>query len=118
MPTVATWPGAVTSPSRSVKRTVVLSPVTGPKRAARLVSRTLNSPVDLTDRAGPGDPPLPAEIAGDERDDALGQPRQFLGLEPLAEMDARHVEQGMPVAAVEVVVDRDLGDARAARRVA
>ena len=104
--TVAICPGAVSSPSRSVKRTVVLSPVTGPKLAARSVSLMVNSPVDLTALAsGPVDPPLPAQIAGDERDDAFGQAGQFLGLEPLAEADPGDVEHGAADPVRQAMVD-------------
>ncbi len=46
--TVAIWPGAVSSPSRSVKFTVVDRPVTGPKGAAKSIPAVEKVPVELT----------------------------------------------------------------------
>ncbi len=45
---VTVCPGAVCIPSRSVNTIVPFMPVTGPKAAARSMSRTVNSPVEVT----------------------------------------------------------------------
>ena len=48
LPTDRLCPGAVSSPSKLVKRIVPLSPVTGPNEAARSVPSVVNSPVEVT----------------------------------------------------------------------
>ncbi len=48
LPTESDCPGAVSRPSRSVKRIVPLRPVTGPNEAARSVPSVVNSPVEVT----------------------------------------------------------------------
>ena len=106
--TVAICPGAVSSPSRSVKRTVRVEP--GHRAEARREVGVADG--ELAGRRhlaapGPVDPPLPAsDRAVDERDHALGQAGQLLGLEPLAEVDAGHVEHGVPDPVGQAMVDR------------
>jgi len=60
---------------------------------------------------------VPANCPVDECDHAFGEPGKLVGLEVRTEGQARNIEQGMPGARGQPLLDADVRHARAARRV-
>ena len=115
---VATWCGAVSSASRSVKCIVVREARDRAEGAAKSMLAVEKSPVEVTlPPLGPVDPPLPGYRAVHQRDDALGEPGQLVGLEVRPERQAGNVEVRVAGIGRQPMLDADVGDERAARRV-
>ena len=117
--TLSNWLGAVSSPSKLVKRIVPFRPVTGPNEAARSVPSVENSPVEVT-VPSPRQliRPWPVTVPLTSATTPSASRVSWSGWMALAEPDSRHVEQRLAIAGRQAMGDRNVGHLDAACRMA